>query len=100
MMRFFARLLALTLSATLLVAAVLVLVHVRPSGLAGWVVLAGLVVAAFLGPAAVYRALMNARGGRGPGNEGEGAGLAMGAGVDAARRRSAGDEDADPFDYD
>lgn len=99
MLRFFARLLALTLSAALLGASILVLVHVRPTGLLGWGVLAGLVVGALLAPAFLYRALMRAQTGGGIRNEGEGAGLAMGAGVDAARRRSDGDLDADPFDY-
>ena len=98
MVRFFARFLALILSAALLLAALAVLVHVRPQGLAGWLVMAGLVAGAFLAPVWLYRALMGRAGASAPrDDEGEGAGIAVGMGLDQQRqRREDGDDDLWP----
>lgn len=93
MARFFARFLALILSAALLLAALAVLVHVRPQGLAGWLVMAGLVAGAFLAPVWLYRALMGRARPSAHRDEGEGAGMAMGLGIDAVRRRDSGEDD-------
>lgn len=96
MIRFLARFLALSLSAVLLVAAIAVLIQLRPTGPAGWGVLGGLIVAAILGPAWLYRALL-AWTGVTP-REGEGAGVAMGVGIETARRRQ--DDTRDDLDLD
>jgi hypothetical protein len=95
MSRFFARLFAVILAAAVFAAALALLVQMRPASLGGWALLAGLGVGTLLLPLIVYRVILSPFRRSGPPNEGEGAGLSMGAGIDSARRRDG--EDPDPF---
>jgi hypothetical protein len=93
MSRFFARLFAVILAAAVFAAAAAILVNIRPQGAGGWALMAGLGVGTLLLPIIVYRAILSPLRRSGPPNEGEGAGLAMGAGMDSAQRRDGGDGD-------
>lgn len=95
MSRFFARLFAVILAGAVFAAAAALLLQMRPQGLGGWFLLAGLGVATLLSPFIVYRVILSPLRRSGPPNEGEGAGLSMGAGLDSARSRR--DDDVDPF---
>lgn len=97
MARFFARILAFVLAVSVFALCVLLLAQVRPESQGGWIVIIMLGLLTLAAPFLVYRAVM---GRMNPGalpNEGEGAGLAMGAGLDSTRRR---DDDPDPFEFD
>lgn len=95
MSRFFARLFAVVLAGAVFAAAAAVLLQMRPESAGGWFLLAGLGAGTLLAPIIVYRVILSPFRRSGPPNEGEGAGLSMGAGLDSARSRR--DEDADPF---
>ena len=95
MSRFFARLFAAILAGAVFAGAAALLSQIRPESMAGWALLAGLGVGALLLPVIVYRVILSPLRRSGPPNEGEGAGLSMGAGLDSARSRR--DDDADPF---
>ena len=92
---FFARLFAIILAGAVFAGAAALVAQMRPESAGGWVLLAGLGAATLLAPVIVYRVILSPLRRSGPPNEGEGAGLAMGAGLDGARSRR--DEDADPF---
>jgi len=100
MARFFARFLALSLAAVMLIAALAVLIHIRPASPAGWGVLGLLCLGAFVGPALVYRALMRATAPPTHAGLSEGAGIAVGIGADTARRRSEDPDMDDGIDLD
>ncbi|MCR9130312.1 MAG: hypothetical protein NXI12_12385 [Alphaproteobacteria bacterium] len=93
MSRFFARVFALILAAAAFAAAAAILVQLRPEGAGGWGLIAALGVGTVLLPVIVYRVILSPFRHSGPPNEGEGAGLAMGAGIDSARRRDGDDPD-------
>ena len=95
MSAFFARLFAVILAAAVFVAAVALLVQMRPESAGGWALMAALALGALILPIVVYRAILAPIRRSGPPNEGEGAGLSMGAGIDSARSRDR--DDADPF---
>lgn len=92
---FFARVFALIVAAAAFAAATAILVQLRPEGLGGWGLIVALGVGTLLLPFIVYRVILSPVRRSGPPNEGEGAGLSMGAGIDSARRRDG--EDPDPF---
>lgn len=97
MVRFFARVFATLLAAAVLVIGVVLLAQLRPVGVGGWVFLALAALGVLGAPFLIYRGVMGqVREARLP-NDGEGAGLVMGAAIDTARRR---DDDADAFDFD
>ena len=97
MARFFARMFAVLLAMSVFVIAAVLVIQIRPESPGGWFVIALLGAAALASPILVYKAVMGRFSGPPLPNDGEGAGLAMGAGLDSARRR---DDDADPFDFD
>ena len=97
MARFFSRVFAFLLAASVFVVAVVFVFQVRPESAGGWIVLAVLSALALGAPFLVYRSVMGRFQGPALPNEGEGAGLAMGAGIDRARRR---EDDADVLDFD
>lgn len=94
---FFVRLMALILAVSVFAASAALVAQLRPESAGGWFVLALALAAAVLAPFLVYRAVMHQIAPSRLPNEGEGAGLAMGAAVDTARRR---DGDPDGFDFD
>ncbi len=101
MRRFFARLLAIILSVSVFVVGAALLVQIEPLGTGGWIFMGLAVLALIGGPVLIYHAIMGQVGGPGLINEGEGAGLAMGAAIDVSRRKSTdGDVDSDGFDFD
>lgn len=93
MMRFFARIFAIVVAGAVFAACAAILIQMRPESLGGWAVMAGLALGALLAPVVLYRALMRPLWPSRPPNEGEGAGLSMGAGIDNARRRDGEDPD-------
>lgn len=95
MSRFFARLFAAILAAAVFAAALAILVNIRPESAAGWAFIAALAIGALLLPVVIYKVMLAPFKRSGPPNEGEGAGLSMGAGIDSARRRDGGDDDID-----
>lgn len=97
MARFFARIFAFILAASIFVIAVVLVFQVRPESVGGWVVLVALAAGAMAAPFLVYFAVMGGFSGPPLPNEGEGAGLAMGAGIDNARDREG---ESDLFDVD
>ena len=100
-MTFLIRFLSMTLAATCFAAAIVVLLQLHPVGAPGWAAFIALSVGTFALPWFVYRALMRRVRDGGYPDEGEGAGLAMGAGIDASRRRREDDDtNVDPFDID
>ncbi len=99
MARFFARLMAIILAASVFAAGAALTAQLRPESGAGWVILAVAILFVFLAPVLVYRAVMHQVAPTPLPNEGEGAGLAMGAGIDTARRRDS-DIDGDGLDFD
>ena len=92
MSRFFARLFAVILAGAVFAAAAALLAQMRPESVGGWALMAGLGAATLLLPVVVYNVMLSPFRRSGPPNEGEGAGLAMGAGLDNARKRD-GDDD-------
>lgn len=101
MRRILARILAFILAVTFLGVALLVIVNLRPQGVGGYVLIAILLVLAFLLPALIYKAMMAkwAHDHR-PEETRVGAGLAMGTAIDQGRRRRDDDGDADGDDVD
>jgi hypothetical protein len=97
MSRFFARLLAVILAGAAFAAALALIVQIRPESLGGWMVMALLGAGALGLPVLVYRLVLGPRTNTGPPNEGEGAGLSMGAGIDKARRNDGERDDVDLF---
>ena len=97
MVRFFARIFAFLLAVSVFAIAVVLVLHIRPESPGGWFVLVLLGAAALTSPFWVYVGVMGRFNGPAPPNEGEGAGLAMGAGIDRARRQEAEEE---AFDFD
>ncbi len=97
MARFFARIFAFLLAASVFVVSVALLFQIRPESAGGWFVLALLGAAALAAPFLVYVAVMGRFSGPPLPNEGEGAGLAMGAGLSSARAQ---DGEADALDFD
>ncbi len=93
MIRFFARLFALMIAGAAFAAAAAILIQMRPESLGGWAVMAGLAAGALVMPVVIYQAFMRPLISSRPPNEGEGAGLSMGAGIDNARRRDGEDPD-------
>ncbi|XBQ17491.1 MAG: hypothetical protein ABL308_06315 [Oceanicaulis sp.] len=96
MTKFFARLLAFLLAVTFMAAAILVLIQLRPESTGGFVVLIILGVLAIFVPIALYRWMMTRWKRDHPEETRVGAGLAMGTGIDSARRRK--DQDQDDLD--
>lgn len=99
MIRFLARLFAIVLSLSIFVVGAALLAQMRPVSSGGWVFMGVLGIGIIAGPVLVYRLVMGRIPASNLTNEGEGAGLVMGAGIDVARRRD-GDVDADSFDFD
>ena len=98
MTRFFARLLAFILAVAFLASALLLIVNLRPAGAGGYVFIAILLAIAFIAPAMIYKAMMKKwKRDHRPEETRVGAGLAMGAGIDSARRRN-DDDDLDLLD--
>lgn len=97
MARFFARVFAFILAASVFVIAAVLVFQIRPENAGGWGVTALLGAGALASPFLVYFAVMGRFSGPPLPNEGEGAGLAMGAGIDNARDRQ---DDPDPLDFD
>jgi hypothetical protein len=97
MARLFARIFAFILAASVFVIAAVLVFQVRPESTGGWIVMAILGAGALASPVLVYVAVMGRFSGPPLPNEGEGAGLAMGAGIDSARDR---DPDSDLLDID
>lgn len=93
MTRFFARLLAFILAVTLLAAALMLIVNLRPESTGGYVLIAILLALAFVLPVVIYRAMMTKwKRDHRPEETRVGAGLAMGTAVDSSRRREDGDD--------
>jgi len=97
MARFFARFFALTLALAVFVVGVVLLAQVRPASGGGWVLMAFSAAVVLGGPFLVYQGVMSQVRETPLPNEGEGAGLAMGAGLDSARSP---DDDGDVLDFD
>lgn len=98
MTRFFARLLSFILAVTLLAAALMVIVNLRPESMGGYVLIAILLALAFVLPVVIYRAMMTKwKRDHRPEETRVGAGLAMGTAVDSSRRRNE-DDDVDLLD--
>lgn len=95
MSRFFAQVFAVILAAAVFAGAVALLVNLRAESPGGWAFIAALWAAGLVLPFVIYRVILSPFGAGAPPNEGEGAGLAMGAGMDAAQRRNG--DDIDPF---
>jgi branched-subunit amino acid ABC-type transport system permease component len=92
---FFARIFAVMLAAAAFAAAAAVLLQLRAESPGGWGLILVLGVVTLLLPVIVYRVILSPLRRSSPPNEGEGAGLAMGAGLESARRRDL--DDPDPF---
>ena len=99
MIHFLARLFAIILSVSIFVVGATLLAQMRPVSSGGWVLMGLLGVGIIAGPMLVYRLVMGRIPSSNLTNEGEGAGLVMGAGIDVARRRD-NDVDTDSFDFD
>jgi hypothetical protein len=97
MARFLARIFALTLAVAVLVVGVVLLAQIRPVSAGGWVLMAIGAAFVLVGPFLIYRGVMSQVRETPLPNEGEGAGLAMGAGIDTARSR---ETDGDVLDFD
>ncbi len=99
MTRILARILAFILAVTFLGVALLLIVNLRPQGVGGYVLIAGLLVLAFLLPAVIYKAMMGQwKREHRPEETRVGAGLAMGTAIDPDRRRREEDSDGDDLD--
>ena len=76
----------------------LLIVNLRPAGAGGYVLIAILLAIALIAPAGIYRAMMKKwRRDHRPEETRVGAGLAMGTGIDSARRRR-DEDDLDPLE--
>ena len=101
MTRILARILAFILAATFLAIALLLIVNLRPQGVGGYVLIAILLVLAFLLPAVIYKAMMGQwKRDHRPEETRVGAGLAMGTAIDPSRRRRDDESDTDGDDVD
>ncbi len=101
MTRFFARLFAILLSVSIFVIGAAFLAQIEPISGGGWIVLGLVGLAVLGGPVLVYFFVMSQVKSSPLPNEGEGAGLAMGAAIDTARRRDGdGDFDDDGLGFD
>ncbi|MFP4520020.1 MAG: hypothetical protein ACLFQ5_11235 [Oceanicaulis sp.] len=99
MTRFIARLLAFILAVAFLAAALLLIVNMRPEGGGGYVFIAILLALALILPAVIYKSMMTRwKRDHRPEETRVGAGLAMGTGIDSARRRDQDDDYDDPID--
>ena len=94
---FITRFLAVLLSGSVFVAGAVLVAQLHPESVGGWGVLALFAAGALTAPLVVYRLVTAPLRRSGLPDEGEGAGLLMGAGIDRGRRREDGD---DPFDLD
>jgi phosphoglycerol transferase MdoB-like AlkP superfamily enzyme len=96
MARIFARLFAIILAVAVFVLGLVLLAQLRPMSVGGWAFMAFGAASVLVAPFLVYRSIMGRFRETPFPNEGEGAGLAMGTGIDRARR----EDDGDVLDFD